>query len=1395
MTKYWVGGSGNSNDTAHWSASSGGAGGDGVPTASDDVIFDTASSTAEAAYTFTVNATFTCLDFTMDGPSATDATKVTWAGTSDMAISGSLNLVGGTAGITNNYTGSIVFNAASGTKTISFNGLFCAGNLAFNGAGATFQLSNTLYFSNAKVLTLLAGTFDANGQLVHFAGTGGGINGAFTGSSSFYDLRRQGTAIKTGNLDIYTNITVTHTLTIDGNSATNRTLINSSVIGTPRTIDITGTTGNSFSNVDFKDITMVTGGADLDLSAIAGGSGNCGGNTGITFTTADTWYWYADTGSFSSQLLWFTATGGAGTRIDSDARNAKVILPQDTLVFDDLSFTAGSKTVTQNMPRIGTTTWLGDDGAHAVTNVPTFTTSTAASVFGSLTLANSTLMTLTASTQTYTFEGRAAGMPGGGWTITSGTGNTWAKNPTLNAYDGTYVFSDDVVTTGTISHLSGHWVFDNRNITANAYTTNIAGLPKSSSSIGMNMNLTGTGNIFFFNIGLSSADFTSSTIKFTNTSNSAIGTAFGAWTYNLIWFDRGASTASNTIGTGSFTIGELKDTGTAAHSILFTAARTYHITTFTVNGTAGNLITLNSTTTGVYYLIKDGGGTVSCNYLDIYHCVATPELTWYANTTSVDHQATASAGSGWYFTGYERAYSDSIDISESVAREVEYRLPLAEALLMSELTTRSPSLNKSDTISFVEAEVVLYTLNLSDSIIISENVANLTSGRVSDVIGITDSFARTVEYKPSPSDTITFSDSLGKSISLVLADTHSIAEVSTRSIRKIASDNQIITEAVANQITFGLSDSQSITESVTTVKEYYLSLSDTQIISESLVVIRGQFTVLSDSQSIAESMANSAGKGVSDSQAILETLANQSALGISDTISISESTAKRVIKPNLTASISFASAIPVKLFGKKPVDSIILSDSSAEQLNLKLILGDSIILSETFSTKVVKGLSISFDLFDQITKSVTISFTETLATAEALANQQTLSLSDAISIAESEIEATNPKLTDSITFAESLVTTLIKNVSDSQSITEASVKDLIKLFTETVSIVEQVANVQTLAHSDSISISEALVKAWVVSRSLADSQSVAEAETKTIVKAIIDSIDFSDSDMKKRVRFIADSVTTTDEELAKTIVKNLSDSESMTDSEGTTISMPLSDSVLITEAPVAVMVHRRFLDDSVSFSEVKVLAVGVFKTEAEPISENVANSYTLGISDSITIIESETETTGGGLSDSITITETITKKAFVKTLSESLAIADGSAEEANFYITPSDAISLAETSIRGLVKPFTESVSIAETLDFKTITKDYTETLDISETFARAVEFYLSLTESVSISDAEVIEHGISFADSITITESITEKSYVANKTESVSISEDYDLDKHPQERIGQMGYLRTIHM
>jgi hypothetical protein len=82
-------------------------------------------------------------------------------------------------------------------------------------------------------------------------------------------------------------------------------------------------------------------------------------------------------------------------------------------------------------------------------------------------------------------------------------------------------------------------------------------------------------------------------------------------------------------------------------TITFPASTTTTVSNFNVNGTAGNLVTLNSSSAGTRATLnRIGGGAVSVNYLSIRDSNATPSLTWYAGTTSTN----VSNNIGWIFT-------------------------------------------------------------------------------------------------------------------------------------------------------------------------------------------------------------------------------------------------------------------------------------------------------------------------------------------------------------------------------------------------------------------------------------------------------------------------------------------------------------------------------------------------------------------------------------------------------------------------------------------------------------------------------------------------------------------------------------------------------------------------
>ncbi len=121
--RYWVGGTGNWNVAGNWSATSGGAGGAGVPGSADTAIFDTNSGTG----TCTVDVTTTITRLTTPG----------YGGTLDfstygMTITGGFELYNGTV---NGGSGTITVGGNIATTYSVFSGQ--TGTLLWNGSGSS----------------------------------------------------------------------------------------------------------------------------------------------------------------------------------------------------------------------------------------------------------------------------------------------------------------------------------------------------------------------------------------------------------------------------------------------------------------------------------------------------------------------------------------------------------------------------------------------------------------------------------------------------------------------------------------------------------------------------------------------------------------------------------------------------------------------------------------------------------------------------------------------------------------------------------------------------------------------------------------------------------------------------------------------------------------------------------------------------------------------------------------------------------------------------------------------------------------------------------------------------------------------------------------------------------
>ena len=591
---YWVGGSGNINDDDnHWAPVSGGIPGDGnIPGATTNVHIDANSG---ASPTITVNAAFSCLDLDFTG-----AITPTLAGSSAMNIYGSPTYI---STMTRTYTGTITYRPAT-ARVLTSGGTTSLSDTVLNGAG-TLQLADNFTLGGTADLTYTTGSFDGNGQMVELVGTAHTVSGNWT----FHTLQRTGTATKTDTLTLEAGETITCTanFTAIGNSAINRVLVQSSTLGTAATINAT-----AFTNTDAADFMDIASTNALDISGAASYTGDCGGNTNLTFTTYTTQIWDGTTGNWDNVAKW----------------TSRVPLPQDNV-------TAGGAgiTITVNVPRVGGN--LTFTGTPIVTRDATYAAQ-GFQWYGSLTMVSG--MTYTDIGMSERFRGR------GNYTLD--TAGKLLRSLVIQAPTGNLTLASDLamVTDGTISITNGEFNTSTYDVSARKISgtgTTVRAVTLGSGTITL-VSTTAESKWTFTDVTNLTFDAGTSTIVLTNSGNNNQTFDGGGLTYNNVTVG-GAGVyilvvqATNTFNT--FTV----DRSISAKTVRFAVGSTQTMTDF-VCATSG-IIVATIDGVGGWNITKAGGGLVLVDYMNIINSTAAPASTWYASTHSTD----GGGNAGWIF--------------------------------------------------------------------------------------------------------------------------------------------------------------------------------------------------------------------------------------------------------------------------------------------------------------------------------------------------------------------------------------------------------------------------------------------------------------------------------------------------------------------------------------------------------------------------------------------------------------------------------------------------------------------------------------------------------------------------------------------------------------------------
>lgn len=578
--RFWVGGTGNWNDTGHWSTLSGGGSGAAVPTSADDVTFDSNSGVG----TVTIDAPAgQCLTLLMN------RTGLTILDTAGLTVTNTLTL---TLGVFNTNGQSESWGAFSSSGA-------GARTLTLGASAITITTPSITAWSTTNTMTMSANTatitFNASNQTFSHSGNMQGASIVSTGATTFTvssaplgikDFTRTGTAVKTDSLTLSSGFAITGTLTLGGNTVQglNRLLIQVTNPGvtTGRTITAPAVVING--DVDFTDTVITTsgGGSPTWSNPSAAYIGNGGNNSAVITANANA----------SSTQTW--ATTGTGSWSDITKWTSRVPLPQDDVVFS--SAFAASPTITADMPRLGRSIdWSASSGA--VSWQPA-SLSSGGTIYGSLTLRSG--ITIVTNLNALICAGR-----GSTNTLTWAGVNLQQHSLQITCGGGTYTILDNFLNVGAINVTNGSLIASGLTLSTWQFQSSQSGQTRFIDIRNSYIPIGNTAATSVINMIASGLTFLAdgSTFDLTDTGSATKTVAGAGLKYGTIKYVT-TGTGNLTI-TGANIIDILLVETTAGKTVTFPAGVTTTITQgLTLQGPAGGALSVVSSSPGTQAAIN-----------------------------------------------------------------------------------------------------------------------------------------------------------------------------------------------------------------------------------------------------------------------------------------------------------------------------------------------------------------------------------------------------------------------------------------------------------------------------------------------------------------------------------------------------------------------------------------------------------------------------------------------------------------------------------------------------------------------------------------------------------------------------------------------------------------------
>ena len=721
----------------------------------------------------------------------------TWIEAGDRTIWGSLTI---STGMTITATSQARFYATSGIQTITSNSKTLTFPIFKNGAG-TLRLVDALTLGSTLTFTHTAGTVDLNSNNLtcgYVNSNNANTRTLAFGTGQIYVTGNSAsTAGQVWNFNTGTGLTITGSAIVNATysgSVGTRLFLGYAVGSAQINVNITaGTDIVQISNYGFNNVnfTGFTGSVTSGLSV----TGNLTLGAGMTITSASSWYMFGTSGT---QNITSNAVTIDAPMIFSGTATYQL---QDNLTFGStraVSLNSGrlnlnGKTLTCGLFFGNVSPVIIDFGSSGIymtgNNAQVFNNNGAISYTGTPNL----YFTYSGSTGTRTISGGATAYPfnyyftAGSDTISLGSStfyntiNFTGFSGTLATFTGNIAVKGDFVLSSAMTFTASSGAF----ILAGSSTQNVTTNGKVVNSIislqGVNYilqdNLTvNTGYYLETYSGVLNLNGKTATLPaFYANGATTRSIAFGGGTIVInsgggasVW---GASGSNfNTSGSGkiSFTAATNKVfngngsnyptisqdgagilyingnntyqdmTATVFPSTIdFGAGGTHSFYNFSVVGTAGNLVTVNSFVPGsAVYFVNLSGHNLGGNYMYLQDINASPANTWYGgrNTTNV------SNNTGWVFYNYYPVTAvENATLADAETSLAKFRSSTLDSFTSADTVTLGQALYnvaRIETISLLER--ITTSASFSKSVVEALTVLNAQTGNAKFVVSRTE---------------------------------------------------------------------------------------------------------------------------------------------------------------------------------------------------------------------------------------------------------------------------------------------------------------------------------------------------------------------------------------------------------------------------------------------------------------------------------------------------------------------------------------------------------------------------------------------------------------------------------------------------------------------------------